>query len=70
MNQFFTEKNDLAAERHNWADLKATITEIKTKYYPGLNVSISANNDGITLSKSDSIIISDDKRYVLVTSNL
>ena len=32
VNQFFTEKNDLAAERHNWADLKATITEIKAEY--------------------------------------
>ena len=68
VNQFFTEKNDVAAERHNWADLKDAIKEIKEKYYPGLNVAISKNNDGITLSKSEPVIINDDTRYFLISS--
>ena len=68
VNQFFTEKNDVAAERHNWADIKDAIKEIKTKYYPELNVTISENNDGITLSKSKPVISNNDKRYVLISA--
>jgi len=68
--QFFTDKNDVSSERHNWSDLKNAIKDIKLKYYQDLNVSIARDNSGITLSKSNSIILNNDCRYVLVTSSL
>ena len=54
----------------NYTDLKNAIKDIKLKYYQDLNVSIARDNSGITLSKSNSIILNNDCRYVLVTSSL
>jgi len=57
-------------ERVNWNYIKEQINVIKAKYYKDLKVSISQNNDGITFSKSNPVIIENDVRYMLVTSSL
>lgn len=56
-------------ERTNYNYILEQIKVIKEKYYPELNVSMNLEGDGITLKKSVPQIISEDSRYVLVTSD-
>ena len=57
-------------ERTNYDYLKTQILQIKSKYYPDLNVSFRKDGTGMDLYKSKPQITSDDQRYVLVTSDL
>lgn len=57
-------------ERTNYDYLKTQILQIKSKYYPDLNVSFRKDGTGMDLYKSKPQINSDDQRYVLVTSDL
>lgn len=59
-----------AQERVNWDYIKEQIRIIKTRYYNDLNISFSEDNSGLTLSKSNPIMLESDRRYVLVTANL
>lgn len=72
VNQFLPlkENNYESEERVNWNTIKEQINLIKKKYYQNLNVSIAQDNSGITLSKSEPVILENDTRYVLVTSTL
>lgn len=56
--------------RTNYDYIKEQIKTIKQKYYPNLKVEFDMVNFGITLYKSEVQILSDDKRYILVTANL
>lgn len=71
LEQFMPVGNDVVnvtAQRHvNYSNICERITEIKTKYYPELKVSF-AENGGIRLRKSPSVIIENDRRYILVTN--
>ncbi len=72
VDQFLPVKEDSyeSEERVNWNTIKEQIKNIKEKYYTDLKVSIDKNNDGITLYKSKPAINENDKRYMLVSSNL
>lgn len=64
------EDSNEAQERVNWDYIKEQIRIIKTRYYNDLNISFSDDNSGLTLSKSNPIMLESDRRYVLVTANL
>lgn len=57
-------------ERTNYNYILDQIRLIKDKYYSSLNIRINMDGDGITLLKSDSQVISEDFRYVLVTASV
>lgn len=57
-------------ERTNYDYLKSQILQIKNKYYPELNVTFRKDGTGMDLYKSKPQIEADDKRYVLITSDL
>ena len=52
----------------NYNRLIDMLAEIKTKYYPELNIDLDSNSLGITLFKSPTPVIKNDKRYALITS--
>lgn len=56
--------------RTNYDYIKEQIKSIKQKYYPDLNIEFDKSGFGITLHKSKAPILSEDKRYILVTANL
>lgn len=56
--------------RTNYDYIKNQIKSIKQKYYPNLNIEFDKSNYGITLYKSKVLMLSLDKRYILVTANL
>ena len=64
-----TEEKKKDQARANWQKIKEQIYIIKQLYYPELNVTIDAQNNGIMLKKSPQPITSDDQRYMLITVN-
>ena len=56
--------------RTNWAYLKDMLINIKKNYYQELNIKFDEDNTGFTLYKSKAVIEDDDKRYILITSDL
>lgn len=56
--------------RTNYDYIKEQIRIIKQKYYPDLNVEFDKSGYGITLYKSKAPMLSEDTRYILVTSSL
>lgn len=72
VNQFMPvdEHSNKDQLRTNWAYLKDQIKQIKEKYYQDLKVTFDSDNLGLTLYKSKAPIEADDKRYILITSDL
>lgn len=69
--QFFNEQNineKDATFRANWKVIKDLLIQIKKDYYPELKLEYSDN--GIILRKSPPVILGEDTRYILITSNL
>lgn len=63
------DSNDRKAISGNYARIVDEIRKIKEKHYPELKVDLS-DPAGITLYKSPTPILKDDKRYALITSNI
>ena len=57
-------------ESVNYSRILDHIREIKEKYYPEVKFSIDSVGGGITLYKSPTPVIKDDKRYALITSDI
>ncbi len=64
------ENSDPKTANVNYSRIIAQIKEIKTKYYPELNIEIDKNGAGITLFKSPTPVLKDDVRYALISSTL
>lgn len=62
------EDSDPKTANVNYARIIEHIKEIKTKYYPELNVEIDKTGTGITLFKSPTPVLKDDVRYALISS--
>lgn len=54
----------------NYARIIETIKEIKTEYYPELNIEIDKAGTGVTLFKSPTPVLKDDVRYALISTSL
>lgn len=70
VNQFFTESNSEDKEatfRANWKVIKDQLALIKKEYYPELK--LEYNDSGILLEKSPPVVLGNDTRYILITSN-
>jgi len=61
--------NDRKAMSGNYSRIIEEIKKIKEKYYPELKINLS-EPAGITLYKSPTPVLKDDKRYALITSNI
>lgn len=61
--------NDRKAISCNYIRIVDEIAKIKEKFYPELKVGLS-DPAGITLYKSPTPVLRDDKRYALITSNI
>lgn len=72
VNQFMPVDNDSHPDqlRTNYEYIKEQIKQIKLKFYKDLNVEFDKSGSGITLYKSKAPMVAEDKRYILVTSNL
>lgn len=64
------EDSDPKIANVNYSRIIDQIREIKSKYYPELNVSIDSTGTGITLFKSPTPVLKDDVRYALISTNL
>ncbi len=62
------EDSDPKTANVNYARIVDHIKEIKTKYYPELNIEIDKSGAGITLFKSPTPVLKDDVRYALISS--
>lgn len=70
VNQFFTESNSEDKEatfRANWKVIKDQLALIKKEYYPELKLEYT--DSGILLEKSPPVVLGNDTRYILITSN-
>lgn len=65
-----SENSDPKIANVNYARIIEQIKEIKTKYYPELNVEFDSTGAGITLYKSPTPVLKDDVRYALISSSL
>ncbi len=54
----------------NYARIIELLKEIKEKYYKEVKIDFSKDGDGITLHKSPTPVLKDDKRYALITTDL
>lgn len=73
INQFqpVTNVNNYAAQCSiNYNHIISTLETIKKKHYPELNISFDRNSNGVYLYKSPAVILPEDPRYVLVTSDI
>ncbi len=61
--------NPQAQESVNFNHIKEQVEIIKEKYYPGLKVSFLKDGSGMELRKSPAVMLPDDPRYVLVSSD-
>ena len=64
------ESSNRSQEAVNYKRLIEELKEIKEKYYHEVKFSISQDGSGITLYKSPTPVLKDDKRYALITANI
>ena len=64
------ENSNRSQESVNYKRLIDELKEIKEKYYPEVKFSISPDGSGITLYKSPTPVLKDDKRYALITASI
>ncbi len=64
------ENSNRSQESVNYKRLVEELKEIKEKYYPEVKFTISPDGSGITLYKSPTPVLKDDKRYALITANI
>ncbi|MCQ2592682.1 MAG: plasmid encoded RepA protein [Treponema sp.] len=72
VNQFMPvdENSNKDQFRTNWSYLKEQIKIIQEKHYKDLKINFDSDNLGFTLYKSKPPIVTNDQRYILVTSDL
>ncbi len=64
------ESSNRSQEAVNYKRLIEELKEIKEKYYPEVKFTIAPDGSGITLIKSPTPVLKDDKRYALITANI
>lgn len=64
------ESSNRSQEAVNYKRLIDELKEIKEKYYPEVKFNIAPDGSGITLIKSPTPVLKDDKRYALITANI
>ena len=72
IEQFMPVAENAHPKQHqtNYSRILDHLKEIKIKYYPELRISFDSNGGGITLYKSPTPVLKDDKRYALITSDI
>lgn len=72
VEQFASGSKEITSKEESqiYSQITERIREIKTKYYPELNVSFTDDNSGFTLRKSPPLIRSNDTRYILITNDI
>ena len=64
------ESSNRSQEAVNYKRLIDELKQIKEKYYPEVKFTIAPDGSGVTLYKSPTPILKDDKRYALITASI